>query len=956
MKRYFSLLCVLALLAGCYNTDEQLINEQIPSDGRIFTASFEQNDTRTYVEDGNLLRWNKGDQITIFDSNTLNQQYKFDGETGDNGGTFSKVSSSFGTGNDLNCHYAVYPYNKDIKITETGIITATLPAEQSYAENSFGLGANTMVAVTKDVDDTFLKFKNVGGYLKLQLYGENIIVKSITLTGNNNEKIAGEATITHTYGDEPTIVMSDNATTSITLDCGDGVKLGTSAETATAFWIVISPTTFEGGFDVTIADVSGELFTKSTSNTITIERNIIQPMAAFEIVSENVNSNNQILYTATSKVQPLIGKPWSFNSFGANIIEHDWDNATGIGTIIFDGDVTTIGDSAFSYCNDLTSITIPDSVTTIGDSAFSSCQNIAEFEIPYNVTTIGEFAFSGCLGLTQVIIPDNVTIIDDYAFYTCNNLADVTIGNNVVSIGKEAFSNCLYIKEIKIPDSVTTIKEKAFGSCRNLKNVTIGNNVTMIEKNAFGYCSNLMNFDGKYASEDGKCLIINGVLNAFALGSNETKYVISNDVTVIGEAAFWACESLTDITIPKSVTTIEDNAFIYCTNLNNVTIPENVTTIGNSAFEGCNNIRYVHSHPIVPPLLGDHVWDKWDGYNYMPIGCNIYVPLESIDAYKNAHGWSVYIDNIFDDDKLSNEHPNESLNNIIKYTTSDNNIVTPNTNAIFGATIISNVYVDGNGIITFDGDVIKITKKAFQSCTTLTSMIIPNSVTEIGDDAFESCTSLTNVTIPNSVTYVGNRAFKNCTSLISVELPNSITSMGDAFIYCSALIKISLPDGLTQIPSQFFYGCSSLSKVTIPESVTSIGRSAFYGCTSLSEITIPDSVTSIGESAFHTTGLISFTFPSKIKTINARSVYNCKSLENITIPNTVTSIEYSAFFANPALKTVRIYATQPPTITNGNAIFNGSTHTTCVLEVPKGRSSVYYNSTGWAFSTIREIQ
>ena len=264
MRRYFSLLCILALLVGCYNTDEQLINKQIPSDGRIFTASFEQNDTRTYVEEGNLLRWNAGDQITIFDSNTLNQQYQFDGETGDNGGTFSKVSNSFGTGNDLNCHYAVYPYNKDIKITETGVITANLPAEQSYAENSFGLGANTMVAVTKDVDDTFLKFRNVGGYLKLQLYGENVTVKSITLTGNNNEKLAGKATITPAYGQSPTLAMSDDATTSITLDCGDGVKIGATEETATAFWITVPPTTFEEGLTITVTEVDGESFTKST--------------------------------------------------------------------------------------------------------------------------------------------------------------------------------------------------------------------------------------------------------------------------------------------------------------------------------------------------------------------------------------------------------------------------------------------------------------------------------------------------------------------------------------------------------------------------------------------------------------------------------------------------------------------------------------------------------------------
>jgi hypothetical protein len=216
MRRYFSLLCILALLVGCYNTDEQLINEPIPSEGRIFTASFEQNDTRTYVEEGNLLRWTEGDQISLFDGNTLNCQYKFDGKTGDNAGTFSIVNAPYGSGNDLSTNYAVYPYASDIMISEEGVITMTFPTEQNYAENSFGLGANTMVAVTKDVDDTFLKFRNVGGFLKLQLYGENLTIKSIILTGNNNEKLAGKATITPAYGQNPTVAMKDDATTSIT--------------------------------------------------------------------------------------------------------------------------------------------------------------------------------------------------------------------------------------------------------------------------------------------------------------------------------------------------------------------------------------------------------------------------------------------------------------------------------------------------------------------------------------------------------------------------------------------------------------------------------------------------------------------------------------------------------------------------------------------------------------------
>lgn len=281
MKKHLSLILLLTILVSGCNQEEILKNES--ANGKTFTASFEQNESRTYVEEGNLLRWTKGDLISLFNSNTLNQQYKFDGETGANSGTFSKVESPFGTGNDLNCHYAVYPYASEITISEGGVLTATLPAEQSYAANSFGLGANTMVAITEDTDDTFLKFQNVGGYLKLQLYGDDITVKSITLTGNNNEKLAGVAKINPVYGQDPTISMDANAIENITLDCGEGVKIGSTAETATAFWIVVPPTTFENGFEVTITDINDKGMTKSTSNEISIARNVIKPMAVFEV-------------------------------------------------------------------------------------------------------------------------------------------------------------------------------------------------------------------------------------------------------------------------------------------------------------------------------------------------------------------------------------------------------------------------------------------------------------------------------------------------------------------------------------------------------------------------------------------------------------------------------------------------------------------------------------------------
>ena len=283
MKKYFSLIFLLTILFSGCNQEELLNNQSTISESRTFTASFEQNESRTYIEEGNLLRWTEGDQISLFEGNTLNRQYQFDGKTGDNSGTFSLVVKPFGTGNDLTAHYAVYPYASNIKITEKGVITATLPAEQIYAENSFGLGANTMVAVTEDIDDSFLPFKNVGGYLKLQLYGDNVTVKSITLTGNSGEKLAGKATITPIYGENPTINMTDEATESITLNCGDGIKIGTTAETATKFWIVVPPTIFENGFNVVVTNSEGQEFVKSTSNEINISRNVIKPMSAFKV-------------------------------------------------------------------------------------------------------------------------------------------------------------------------------------------------------------------------------------------------------------------------------------------------------------------------------------------------------------------------------------------------------------------------------------------------------------------------------------------------------------------------------------------------------------------------------------------------------------------------------------------------------------------------------------------------
>ena len=279
MKQVLFFVLLLAMLVSGCSQEEMLRNGTFASEeSRIFITSFEKNESRTYVENGCLSRWTKGDFISLFVGNTLNCQYLFDGETGDSGGKFFMFGKPEGKGTSLNTNYAVYPYDKDMTISNDGVLAVTLPSEQSYAENSYGLGDNTMVAVTENADDTFLNFKNVGGSIKLQLYGDDITVKSIILMGNNGEKIAGKATLTAAYDKTPVVSMAEDATTFITLDCGkEGVKIGTSEEEATAFWITVPPTTFEKGITITVKDVD-KSFVKTTDKQLVIKRNVVTPM------------------------------------------------------------------------------------------------------------------------------------------------------------------------------------------------------------------------------------------------------------------------------------------------------------------------------------------------------------------------------------------------------------------------------------------------------------------------------------------------------------------------------------------------------------------------------------------------------------------------------------------------------------------------------------------------------
>ena len=201
---------------------------------------------------------------------------------------------------------------------------------------------------------------------------------------------------------------------------------------------------------------------------------------------------------------------------------------------------------------------IPDSVTYIGESAFSNCTGLTSITIPDSVIAID--GFWKCTGLTNITIPDSVTSINTQAFYGCTGLTSITIPDSVTSISYDAFSGCTGLTSINIPDSVTSISESAFGGCTGLTSINIPDSVTSIGRSAFYNCTGLTNI------------------------------TIPDSVTSISEGAFSGCTGLTSINIPDSVTYIGWYAFFGCTGLTSINIPDSVTSIGGYAFKSCTGL------------------------------------------------------------------------------------------------------------------------------------------------------------------------------------------------------------------------------------------------------------------------------------------------------------------------------------------------------------------------------
>lgn len=583
MKHRHLLLLAALVCASCndlHEPDAPATKTNTAPDRLVATIEEPAADARTYVEAGTKVRWTQNDEISFFPATTDNLPYRFEGETGSAEATFRRLTEDALVGEELACNYAIYPYSEQTTLSAEGVITYTLPAEQSYALNSFGAGANPMVAVTADREDQALSFKNVCGYLKLQLYGNGVTVKRIVLQGNKREPIAGEVQIRMSHNTLPSTTLSENGSSSITLNCDEGVVLSSNADAPTAFWFVIPAITFDSGFTITVTDDKGRTFTKFTTNSVQIDRSMVLPMQALSV--STLPETQRIRYTATGKVD--IHSTHLNHSYGAKYVSNEWNKVTGEGIITFDANITLIPNRAFDSNSALTSITLPAFATSIGEYAFKNCTSLQSIELPSELWQIGTQAFALCTSLKSIDIPGFVEAIPEKAFLSCSSLESITFPEDLKSVGANAFTECYQLKSSPLPDTVDTIGELAFSSCEALTHFTIPASLTTISANLF---------DG--------------------------------------------CSALSEITIPDTVEEIKSEAFMDC-GLKQATIGKNVKRIEARAFAGCTELQVIYCLPITPPEPVT-IDGEWNAFDALPEDFVIYVPQNAGGYWYDYDEW-----------------------------------------------------------------------------------------------------------------------------------------------------------------------------------------------------------------------------------------------------------------------------------------------------------------------------
>ena len=530
--------------------------------------------------------------------------------------------------------------------------------------------------------------------------------------------------------------------------------------------------------------------------------------------------------------------------------DDSWDNSAPwqreygdmITEVVIKQGVTSIGDHAFEWLGNLTSVQLPGSLKSIGASAFRYCYDLESINVSADNST-----YSSEDG---VLFNKDKTELVMYPQGKTNT--SYTVPSSVVRIGEWAFSDCENLESISLPECLTTIGAAAFVGC-GLKSITIPSSVVEIEDFSCGDNLESINVSAgnkTYSSENGVLFNKNKTeLLMYPRAKANSSYTVPGSVVRIDDDTFWRCYNLKEIIVSEGVSSIGYRAFGVCDNLESITLPESLTKIDLSAFLGCDKLKSI----TIPSGVTEIVDENPDA------GAMVGNSIENINVSAGNKVFSSENGVVFNKDKTE----------LILYP----------------AAKADDSYTVPNGVVS-------IAESAFLR-SKLKSVTIPNGVKNIGNSAFSVCSSLEKITIPNSVTSMGEYAFLMCRSLITVTMPNNISQISyGTFNDCESLKNITIPSSVKSIDHNAFAGCYSLEKITIPDSVTYMGEGVFDWCSSLASVTIPNNISQIGSRAFRgCENLKSVTIPGGVKSICEEAFYGCDSLSDVYYKGTAAQWE-----------------------------------------------------------------
>lgn len=448
--------------------------------------------------------------------------------------------------------------------------------------------------------------------------------------------------------------------------------------------------------------LNGNLVTSITTNK-TIKQYAFQNCKSIQtlIVQSGPTSIGQYAFSGCTGIQSI-----TLTESIKNIGGYAFNGCSGIQTLTLPEGLTTLNASCFRNCTNLASVDIPSTLTTSLNDVFNgdtklktvnitnldnyvnlatsyntdaSCPTVNGADIYLNGVKLTEVtlnkaparAFRGCTSLQKVNWDGNITSIGSNIFYGCIGLTDVSIPSTVTTIGSGAFRSCNHITSIVIPEGVTVLNTHTFHSCSSLASITIPSTITEMNDNCFYGVKSpgavyITDMDAwcriSFKSAQGATNPLGRAQHLYLNGTEVTSVIVPNNVTIL-RMNFEYLRSLTSVTLPEGLTTIDLCSFYNCTGLTHITIPSTVTTIGQSAFQYCNHITSIElpsgvtsigvvafanmpamtkfiCNATVPPTLSNT--NAFASTN----NAIIYVPDDSVNAYKGAANWSTYASRI----------------------------------------------------------------------------------------------------------------------------------------------------------------------------------------------------------------------------------------------------------------------------------------------------------------------